>query len=42
MRFYKDEIDMMALLGEIAPLARSLTGNDTDKELTSEVLTYEA
>ena len=41
MKCYKDKIDMMALLGEIAPLARSLTGNDTNKELKSEVLTYE-
>ena len=42
MKCYKDKIDMMALLGKIAPLARSLTGNDTNKELKSEVLTYEA
>jgi hypothetical protein len=37
MRFYKDEIDMNAFLIEIAPLARTFTGNDTDKELKSEL-----
>jgi len=33
MKDYKDTIDMMALLGEIAPLARTLANNDTDKAL---------
>ena len=41
MRFYKDEIDMMALLREIAPLARSLSANDTVKKLKLKVLGYE-
>ena len=33
MKCYKDKIDMMALLGKIAPLARTLANNDTDKAL---------
>jgi len=33
MKCYQDQIDMMALLGEIAPLARTLANNDTDKAL---------
>ena len=33
MKFYEDKVDMMALLKEIAPLARTLANNDTDKAL---------
>lgn len=33
MKRYQDQVDMMALLGEIAPLARTLASNDTDKAL---------
>ena len=40
MKCYKDKIDMMALLGKIAPLARTLANNDTDKalQIVSDVL----
>lgn len=33
MKCYQDQVDMMTLLGEIAPLARTLANNDTDKAL---------
>lgn len=33
MEKYTDQIDMMALLGELAPLHRTLANNDTDKAL---------
>lgn len=33
MKVYEDQIDMMALLEEISPLARTLANNDTDKAL---------
>jgi aminopeptidase-like protein len=33
MKSYEDQIDMMALLGKIAPLARTLANADTDKAL---------
>lgn len=33
MKHYEDQLDMMRLLGDIAPLARTLANNDTDKAL---------
>lgn len=33
MKRYQDKVDMMALLGDIAPLARTLASNDTDEAL---------